>query len=224
MPAKKTYKKRTYKKKAKKAYKKGKLYKRPDQFRNGVPQKLFTKLDFQESIYVNVGAAVDTGYIYQTSLWDPYAGVGGHQPLYYDQIAGVMYGNYRCFGFSYYITAVADNPAVPINMVTFPSPVATLAGNLISARERPGSKYRVLSGGNSQTIKGYITVAKTLGVSKEDVRTELSFSAAYNASPAIMANLITEFVNLTATAVNLQVSWKLRFYCEFWNPLRVSAS
>lgn len=199
------------------------LYKRPDQFRNGVPTKLYTKLYYAESSLMVVTAASSNYFVIQSSLYDPYSLAGGHQPLYFDQIAPTLYGNYRVYGFKYQIMAASDS-STSANLITFPSPVATSASNYYDARERPGAKQRIVVNGNTAKISGYVSVAKTLGVSKEDVRTEISYTAAYNANPAIMANLIVQAFNSAATTININISWRVTYLVEFWNPTRVPTS
>lgn len=199
------------------------MYKRPDQFRNGVPTKLHTKLNYAESSIMIVTAASSNYFVIQSSLYDPYSLAGGHQPLYFDQIAPALYGNYRVYGFKYQIMAASDS-STSANLITYPSPLASSAANYYDARERPGSKQRIVVNGSTAKITGYVSVAKTLGVSKEDVRTELSYSAAYNANPAIMANLIVQGFNGAATTININISWRVTYFVEFWNPTRVPTS
>lgn len=199
------------------------MYRKPDQFKYGVPTKLFTRLNYAENSLMIVTAASSNYFVIQSSLYDPYALAGGHQPLYFDQIAPTLYGNYRVYGFKYTIMASSDS-STSANMITFPSAVGTSAANFYDARERPGAKQRIVANGSTARITGYVSVAKTMGVSKEDVRTELSYTAAYNANPAIMANLIVQCFNTAATTININISWRVVYFVEFWNPARVSTS
>lgn len=200
---------------------------------NGFPRKLIDKLRYCDAynITINTSGGPLTGIwsqVLQTSLYDPDLTLTGHQPMYFDQLAAI-YAKYRVYGIGYHITFCNTNTSQLMPVVILHTPnssvVSTSNWNLIE--EQTGSRKVVIGPSSSKptVVKGYISIARTLGISGVDVRTDPNFEAAINSNPARMAFLHLYASSLNTSAGNIMnVNMRLTYYCEFSNLAQSSQS
>lgn len=210
---------------------KRRVYKRPNMVSRrriprpvGVTKYRDVKLYYTDVNQTTVAISSYATWTYQTSLFDPYYAVGGHQPLFFDQYA-TMYKNYVVFGIGYNIQFCSDGSTVPIFVTVEPSPDPVTLTTLSSVRERNGVKESIVANGYRTSLRGYISTKKVLGISRQKLLSDDKYSSVTTTSPAVMAYLKIQTWNQSGTAtVNLYFSVRLTYYCRFFEPLIVAQS
>lgn len=191
----------------------------------GVSKYRYAKLSYCDLCTgtVNVGSYI--AFPYQSSLYDPYVPVGGHQPMFFDQYAA-MYQRYTVMGIAYSIDVNTDQSAAgPLFITVVPSSASTTPGSISVARERPGTKETTVSLGFRGKLKGYVSVSKILGVDRRKLLTDDQYSALISANPDQMANLIFIAWNSSGTAsIPVYMSIRLTYYCRFFDPTEPTQS
>lgn len=171
----------------------------------------------------STAALAISSYIYQTSLFDPYVAVGGHQPMYFDQWAAI-YSAYRVYGIGYRIQCTRLNDSAgSLTLLVRHSSSSTADSSSVTARERKNVKYTAVAAGTTKTITGYMSLAKTLGVPKSSIVDNI-YGAPVTANPASMAYLLIEVMNDTGAALSCMLSIQLMYYCEMYFPIDVAGS
>lgn len=190
----------------------------------GIPKYRNAKLSYCDVLSSGVGAGTYTAWAYQTSLYDPYVAVGGHQPMFFDQYAA-MYRRYVVYGIAYSLDIVTDQTTNgPLFVTMVPSGVGATPTTISLARERPGTKETTVSHGYKGRMKGYLSASKMLGVSRRKLITDDQYSALVSANPSQMAYLTLNVWNQTASSISCYVSIRLTFYCRFFDPQDPSQS
>lgn len=205
---------------------KAKMY-RQIQFAYAPPRK-FLKFRYADAMSYTVNSGVLTFvYAFQSSLFSP-RDSGGHQPLCYDQWCPGFYGRYRVYGIKYNFTFI--NSKIDETWYAFvehendmpsTSSLQTMMERII-AKARVGGSYR--SSNNKINIKGYMDVAKTLGVSKNTVMNEQDYQAAYNTNPTRMAFLRPYLSHNNASTQTFDVIARLTYYAVLEDRVWQSAS
>lgn len=190
----------------------------------GIPRYRFAKLSYCDVNTATVAATSYTGWGYQSSLFDPYVSVGGHQPMFFDQYAA-MYRRYTVMGIAYSLEAVTDQSTNgPLFVTITPSSVGASSTSISIARERAGTKEVVVSHGYKGRVKGYVSVAKVLGVDRRKLLTDDQYSALISANPVQLAYLTFQVFNQTAANITIYLSVRMTYYCRFYDPTDPSQS
>lgn len=204
-------------------------YKQPRRLFTQFPRSRTFKLRYSDMWLENLAAgsmALPTNYTtyYQTSLYDPYGPIGGHQPLGFDQWS-TIFQRYRVHGVAYkfvFSTTYDFNVTCAVRpdvLTTLPS---LKIADWIEAR---GTQYRTFSKNTPPgIINGYVSVAKMFGVKHSTVMTDDEYSAGIAANPANMVKLHLGLWNVNASAVNLYVQVTLTFYCTMYDNQTPAAS
>lgn len=190
---------------------------------SSVPTRLHMKFNYAYNGTWSVpnGTAWYTGAYFQSSLYSPQipTGTGGaHQPMYFDQFCPAIYWRYRVYGIKYRFRFSNYKINEPWYAAVEHNNKVTSATDLLAAMERPNSKVKVggqqYSNSNKLYINGYLDVAKTLGVPKNNVRTDNDYAADYNATPTagFMALLVPELMHNNSTPQDFSVTGQLKFY------------
>lgn len=191
----------------------------------GVQKYRFAKLSYCDLDSASVSAGSYQTWAYQSSLYDPYVAVGGHQPMFFDQYAA-MYQRYTVMGIAYEVQACTDSATNgPLIITVTPSGVGSSPTSISIARERAGTKESITSHGYKGRIKGYISVAKMLGVDRRKLLTDDQYSALVSANPSQMAYLTLQAWNSSGTsAIAVYITLRLTYYCRFFDPTDPSQS
>lgn len=189
-----------------------------------VADRLFTKMKYAEitSIQTPIPGVLTMAKRYQSSLQDPDYDLEGHQPMWRDQYAG-MYSSYRVRGIKYNIMVNNQNFAeagyIGVRHLNNP---AVADPNITQWMERNDTITKMVGGfaGNGQMtrIKGYMSVAKTRGVSPRIVATDDRFGSEMNGNPALMAYLGIYVQGGAANQV-FNLNCKLTYYVELFDPV-----
>lgn len=196
---------------------------------NGVPERLFTKLRYVDTVAFTTATPnlLNVPFYFQSSLYAP-RNTGGHQPLYFDQWCN-MFSKYRVYGIAYHFTCCNRGYNEPFWFGVRNQDNASYETSLQTLMERNDSKMRmassVNSGNNTVVIKGYCSVASCIGVTRSAIKNDDKYSALINASPAEMAYVVPYYTQiLAAGSATTDFTFRLTYYCEFYNQTSVVAS
>lgn len=198
---------------------------RPKSMGSPISERAYVKLQYVEVVTASYPAQTITGlFEWQTSMFDPRYNTGGHQPLWFDQFAG-LYKSYRVFGIKYHITIIGNFDYGIIAWVKH-STDPNLESSLETLLERPD---RTTATGYSYTgpvhLKGYMGVAETYGVKKSAVKNNAEFASLVSTSPSKMAYIIPglyQFHPSASQSYTFQVH--LTYYAEFFDRIDVGGS
>lgn len=190
----------------------------------GVPSARYAKLSYCDTVGGTVTAYLYNTWTWQSSLYDPYALMGGHQPMYFDQFA-TLYRKYTVLGIGYTFQVVTDaSTNGPLFATVTTSGNLTAPSSLSMARERKGTKETTVSHGYRGHLKGYISVKNVLGLTAGQLRIDDQYSALVSANPAIPAYMHLQLFNLCPNNITAYISCRLTFYCRFFDPIDVGQS
>lgn len=189
----------------------------------GIPTKLRLKLSYVDTLLATTAASGSSYWTYQNSLFDPYVSVGGHQPYYFDQYTPI-YGYCRVFGIGYNVQAQTVSTTGHLNMAVYSQTDLITSTSLSAVAERKGCKYVGFSNQYKAGLKGYMSVAHTWGVSKKQVSIDDQYAAAVTTDPEKKAYLHIQTFNPTAVALDVILTVRLTYYCEFFRPITVNQS
>lgn len=189
------------------------------------PNRRMVKLEYFEKQAFSIAYnTLSSGYIYQSSLYDPRYSVGGHQPLYYDELTAV-YRKYRVFGISYDVQWVGRfDYATYVIMRAQSTPV--LETDIQTVLERSVRAYKC---GTVDTttfrLRGYASVAKVLGIRDTSLKSDDWYSAETTTSPVRMIYLIPYIMHEhPSSAVTAQCNIRLTYHCEFFDRVAIGGS
>lgn len=192
-----------------------------------VADRQFVKLNFVDIFQYNltVTGTLQAMRLYQSSAFSPRQDGNAHQPMWYDQYCPGFFSSYRCYGVAYHVTFQTTNATSDWWVSVRAQNSTTAETSLQALMERADAQTRMggpVTARSQIVIKGYMSVAKVRGCSKNDVSTEDDYRAAYNANPALMAYLVT-YINSNAAQV-LDITVRLRYYLELGDRITPGSS
>lgn len=179
---------------------------------NIMPDKLRCKLKYTVRQHHNFGALTGTYVFNCNSLFDPDRTGIGHQPMGFDQLAG-LYNRYKVYACSY--KATISSPNTPLWVAAGFKNGSAVFGSVEENDESPHSKSILVSDGgqNTRVLKDYIGMRKLYG------RSHLSDAdgAVVTASPGEIAVLGFNFEasNGATNITGVSVIYELVYYAEF---------
>lgn len=226
----KTYRKRRpYKKTYKKGYtvaRRGKRYQKKLIPRAPFPDYRFVRLKYAEvTTYTITQGTLMPLYVYQSSLFDPRYNIGGHQPLYFDQLS-YIYKKYRVYGMHVRVKMTGNYDYGAVLGLRFTDTPTSDPNNLELFMERPDTIARK---GYSYTqdiqIRAYKSVASTLGVPRSEVYTDDKYAAETSASPTNLMYASLYVYNFHPTnSQNYTVYTEIIYYAKFFDRITVAQS
>lgn len=196
--------------------------------RQPFPDRIFTTLYYRDLKIISVaaGATPIEGVPYQSSIYDPQASSGGHQPLWCDQLEAV-YSKYRVHGIKYKIKCCNTNTnqlgwmyvLQSTTQYTFPTNTNT---NTLSER-RLCQRKSVTTTTNPAIIKGYMPVGRPWGLSKQEMKADEDFEASMGVNPIKMAFLNLMFESMNTSAI-FNVEVELKYLVEFHYRKEIAGS
>lgn len=192
-----------------------------------VSDRQFVRLNFVDIFQYNltVTGTLQAMRIYQSSAFSPRNDGNAHQPMWWDQYCPGFFSSYRCYGIAYHVTFQTTNATSDWWVSVRAQNNTTAETSLQALMERADAQTRMggpVTARSQVVIKGYMSVAKVRGESKNDISTESSYRASYNANPALMAYLFT-YINSNAAQV-LDVTVRLRYYLELGDRVTPGSS
>jgi len=193
----------------------------------GTPFSQRVSLRYVEHVSPTVTAGSNISYTYQSSAYDPYYAAGGHQPLYYDQWAGI-YTRYRVYGYTWKVEAssyveTAGYPSLSLYGYSTVSPTPDTSN--ATTGERRDAKYSLLTmAQRSKTLSGKVSVAKWYGASQLAVKIDDGYSADTSNNPEKLVFTHFQLYNLSATAAIANLHITITYDVEFFLPRMVSGS
>lgn len=189
-----------------------------------VADRLFVKLKYAEigTLTCAVQDTLSSWKAFGTGIYDPDKTAFGHQPMWRDQYAS-MYNSYRVRGIKYFIEAQNRNTNEAGWIGTLESNTNSFVDSTIQNwLERRNARVKMLGsvngGSNKQIIKGYISTAKTCGVSPRIVSTDDRWAASMGSDPATMAYLLVAGQSKFGGGV-IDMSLRLTYYVELYDPV-----
>lgn len=193
------------------------------------PERRTVTLNYAENNVVTVNAAsLSSWYYYQSSLYDPRGNLGGHQPLYFDQLSAI-YAYYRVDRMDY--TATFD--IIQGNSLNCVSGIAYVLGQKLptfqtdiqTLEERPYLARTAISMySGPKTIRGRITPHQLIGIPRRKYEDENDYSATVTANPGMMAYLVPYIYNASSAAYSCHVRIEIKYHCTFYQLFPVSSS
>lgn len=191
-----------------------------------VSDKIFTKLRYSEGVTMTMATGgLLYNYTFQSSIFDPDLTSTGHQPLWRDTYA-TMYNRYRVNGIAYrFFVRNTDVQQISMFFVQHSS-VTTLDTSINTLIERGTARRYYLDAmqGRTNLIKGYLSVAKTYGMSREQFAADDGFDALIGANPTKMAYLHMMGAHRHTGQNTLNVQVELTYYVEFFDRINISGS
>lgn len=133
------------------------------------------------------------------SIYDPNRTGIGHQPYGHDTFA-TMYNRYRVISCNWALNF--HNPNSAIRVACIPSNEALAPANLNEVCENPRGQWKIqLPGGNTQQIKGRISIPSLVGRTKSQYMADDRYQATFGADPAELAILSIFHANLNDVAI-----------------------
>lgn len=165
----------------------------------GFPDSLRTKIKYADVLTLTGGAGIVGSDVYNMNgCADPYVGVGGHQPMWFDQLCGAQgsapYARYRVNGSRIKVTfsivsppslAAVNVAPVVVGLSSQRSSVLT-ASSTAALLESSNCNTRILGdkGSGASTVTVYESYNPKTAFGIESTEDE-SFSAPYTAVPSI---------------------------------------
>lgn len=199
------------------------LIPRPIKRFNGLPQRFRTKLHYVDMLTANIAAGAGQSWTYQSSLFDPYYAVGGHQPYMFDQIA-LLYGYYRVYAMKVVCVGQSTTANASLVLVNYFNNDLNVAASAGAATERPFGRHSAFGAGYKTAITNYATVAKLMNVPSKVVSSDDRYAAPVTANPVQVVFNFIQAYNVGAAAVDVQLEYKITYYCEFFRMLSQSQS
>jgi len=187
----------------------------------GFPLSMFTRLNYSERFPATIDPFGVRLEYFQTSLFDPRATTGGHQPLWYDQY-GTIYQKYRVFGMRYKITVmhISGGTNEPLRFDVQWRDQATMDTNSETAAERSFNKNAWIIPGTKPTVlTGYMSLAKYFGVGKSVISNDDKYSAPISGNPPIMLYCCLAASNLTGSNQVALMDVKMTYYVKFYDKV-----
>ena len=197
----------------------------PRFMRAAIPPRMYAKLKYVEvATFSCPSISMVNLYQFQSSLFDPRASIGGHQPLFFDQYAA-MYKSYIVYGIKYKITLNAAFDYGGTCYVVYRTD-STLDSDQQTILEKTN---RTVMRGTQQNgpfyTKGYVSVASAYGVNRKVISTDDKYKAAVTANPTAMITITPYVIQYHPTLAKDAVAHiEMTYYCEFLDRMDVSAS
>ena len=187
-----------------------------------IPDRMFVKLKYCKPVYWNVdpGLGLTNVQTMYSSLYDPEGSITGHQPYWYDQWTPSIFRRYRVYGIKYHLTVM--NPTLNQTWYVGVQPQSDLVNETVLETLMERKNAIVKTGGSVGSsdqkvyIKGYMSVAKTLGLSRGEIRNEEYFAADYNANPIKMAALKIYLNHTYGNSVAFDGTLRCTYFAELF--------
>lgn len=185
----------------------------------------YYRLPYSESFAISADGTTGTSTINNTYVlngpYDPYTGLGGMQPLQWDQIA-FMYQKYLVRKAAITITfnnPTADGLLVGIRVRTNNNTVSTSGRTIAEVKEMDNTRSRWVNntGNQTRTFRANVYPWQIAGLTKLQYLTELSYQSPVNQNPTVWSCLLEPFALHTVAGETNVVRCTVRivYYIQF---------
>lgn len=168
-------------------------------------------------------AVTDYRQLAVNGAFDPYLGVGGGQPMGFDQLSA-LYLKYRIHSSKIRIKA-CNLTAIPVALIVYPESSSSAPVSIENDREQRYSKEKLISAvtaGGTTTLNHAISVKKLFGTKQlDDIYSGICATA--NPSATAAWNVAVYSVDGT-TNVSVPVQIMVEYNIEFYDPVRLGVS
>jgi hypothetical protein len=186
---------------------------------------MVVKLNYSEVYILTTAAAtLSNWYYYQTSAYDPRGSIGGHQPLYYDQMSAI-YARYRVERIDFNITFMTSSAFGHTGYLAA-STSTTADTGVELLEERPWVARKTFNtGGGPANLKISILPWQVLGITKQRYESDDQYSATIGANPAIMAYIWPYIYSGSSSGgVNVDTRLEAVYHIKFFELTRPASS
>lgn len=246
MPFRKTYKKRTYRRKTttfrrrqrapmrRRRYGNSKrittaCYVHRPLSGNGLPNQLTTKLKYCSAFTLTtlgVGA-LSTQAWNLNSLYDPDRTGVGHQPYLFDQIK-VLYQTYLVYGcyVNIKLSPITASQAMIITAIRVNDDAASPPTSFDYLKEIGHTAFiNIIAGATPKTYRRYVSISKALGVDFQSYMTDPDYKSGSGASPTYIPVLTLSHGSADGTSTpSFYVECTLTFYAKFQTLITAAQS
>lgn len=159
------------------------------------------------------------------SLFDPDITGAGHQPKGFDQLS-TLYARYRVYAVRYHVSYIV-NLSTDQNVAFVVAPTNSSSGyaNLTSPREVFQSKYNISTFYTPRSVSGMVNLPQLNGKSRESYAADDTTAGTTTTSPSEVLSLhCVSAIQNTAVSQSANLSIKLEFLSEFWDPYQLAQS
>lgn len=186
-----------------------------------IPKRVFHKFNYFTTLDFATGAVAKVPSIYEfrTSLFDPDFTGGGHQPYLHDQW-GSFYSYYRVYGIKFNIQFLSTTSTVASMVWVARNSYTTISSTDPEVNEEFPTCYakRAINSSKPVTIKGFMSVAKTEGLTRREFLGDAGYEAAIGANPTKYSRLSIG-VQSDAPTQLIVAYVSLQLYAELWGQI-----
>lgn len=184
----------------------------------GLPQRFPLRMRYRGSNTIAcVSGSPGTWVIGANSLYDPDVTFTGHQPMNFDQLAG-LYNNYCVYRAKATFTVIPiGSEAAPSLAVVYPSNTNTAASyTLDEAREQKGASEAYIAGDHrAVTVSKTVDIRELMGKSRDYVLDDTTYSSSVTSAPSDITYIIFEIGTLDGSTRTFYVDITVDFDCVF---------
>lgn len=193
--------------------------------------KFFTTLQYSYTYQLPNTAAAYDNYLQMNNCYDPGGAFGDLTPAGFRALCGNtgavasgLFKRYRVHGASIDVWHI-NRSADPQQVTMFPSVTSVVTTNQDQARCQPLSVNKVTGANEDGSnpalhLRRYYDMADIIGLTKEQYRTDITTSGAWDSAPTkqvylhIFTGSMTGALNCVGT-----LAWRIRFHIEFFEPV-----
>lgn len=199
---------------------------RPRRMPDGLSKVQFLRqryVDRFESIVIPLASY--NQYPYANNLYDPYANIGGHQTMFYDQMIA-LYEKWVVLGMAYKIQINPYSSAG--TFVVFPTTDLSYIPTTISAAlEQKGARSIELNTNTGiRFMRGYISVAKMFSLSPKQIMTDSAFWGSSLGGPVPTSTMYIRFMFFSTVAASFTYTANIQitYYVKWFQPKNLAPS
>lgn len=190
---------------------------------SGLPNSVTMKMVYAETLNFSASSSASNVFYRLNDLYDPYQGVGGHQPYYFDQMTP-LYNHFIVTGCK--VEVKASSITVPALVGMKAQPDTGALGLAQQGIERPYCRTgTAVPGGRALYMKQYFDISKLFGVSRQAILSDDLYRGSGIATPTNVYYLNIFHQPIDGASTNYcPMEIKLTYYVKWTNRVRQTQS